>query len=277
MTKELNYTAPEFLADTQWLENNLSQPDIRVVDCGYWLSYKRAHIPGSVGIPGDHYFKDPSSNRTFISTPEQFENEMAELGINNNTLVISYDDFGSLWASRLWWVLKYYGHHRVKVLNGGWQKWLNEGRPITDVKPVIQKATFNTVVDQSILATAQQIMDIDVNDQENVIFDVRSIEEYAGENDRGNKRAGHIPGAKHLEWLNFVTDDKLMTFKQANEMVELLEPLRITANKKITTYCQGGIRAAHVMFVLTLLGYHNVSVYDGSFREWGNRSDTPIN
>ena len=276
MSKDQDYVLPELLTNTEWLQNNLSNEDIRIVDCGYWEAYKRAHIPGAVGIPGDHYFKDPDTNRTFISNPEQFSREMSELGISNNTLVVAYDDFGSLWASRLWWVLKYYGHHSVKVLNGGWQKWLSEGREITAVKPQIQKTKFDTAINQSILATAEQIMDIDRNNPEKIVFDVRSTAEYKGENDRGNKRAGHIPGAKHLEWLNFVDKEKSMIFKAASEMAALLAPLEITKDKEITTYCQGGIRAAHVFFVLELLGYKNLRVYDGSFREWGNRQDTPI-
>lgn len=276
MSKDQDYVLPELLTNTEWLQNNLSNEDIRIVDCGYWEAYKRAHIPGAVGIPGDHYFKDPDTNRTFISNREQFSREMSELGISNNTLVVAYDDFGSLWASRLWWVLKYYGHHTVKVLNGGWQKWLNEDREITDLKPQIKKTTFDTSINQSILATAEQIMDIDPNHPEKILFDVRSTAEYKGENDRGNKRAGHIPGAKHLEWLNFVDKDKRMIFKTASEMTELLDQLGITQDKEIITYCQGGIRAAHVFFVLELLGYEKLCVYDASFREWGNRQDTPI-
>jgi len=276
MSKDQDYVIPELLTDTEWLQNNLSNNDIRIVDCGYWEAYKRAHIPGAVGITGDHYFKDPDTNRTFISNPEQFSREMSELGISNNTLVVAYDDFGSLWASRLWWVLKYYGHHSVKVLNGGWKKWLSEGRQVTDVKPHIHKTKFNPVIDNGILATAEQIMDIDRNNPEKIVFDVRSDAEYKGENDRGNKRAGHIPGAKHLEWLNFVDKEKNMIFKSASEIAALLAPLGITKDKEITTYCQGGIRAAHVFFVLELLGYKNLHVYDGSFREWGNRQDTPI-
>ena len=276
MSKDQDYVIPELLTDTEWLQNNLSNNDIRIVDCGYWEAYKRAHIPGAVGITGDHYFKDPDTNRTFISNPEQLSREMSELGISNNTLVVAYDDFGSLWASRLWWVLKYYGHHSVKVLNGGWKKWLSEGRQVTDVKPHIHKTKFNPVIDNGILATAEQIMDIDRNNPEKIVFDVRSDAEYKGENDRGNKRAGHIPGAKHLEWLNFVDKEKNMIFKSASEIAALLAPLGITKDKEITTYCQGGIRAAHVFFVLELLGYKNLHVYDGSFREWGNRQDTPI-
>ena len=201
---------------------------------------------------------------------------MSELGISNNTLVVAYDDFGSLWASRLWWVLKYYGHHSVKVLNGGWNKWFSEGKQVTDVKPHIHKTKFDPVIDKGILATAQQIMDIDRNNPEKIVFDVRSDAEYKGENDRGNKRAGHIPGAKPLEWLNFVDKENSMIFKSASEIAALLAPLGITADKEITTYCQGGIRAAHVFFVLELLGYKKLRVYDGSFREWGNRQDTPI-
>ena len=242
--KDKGYARPELLVDTDWLQDRLLEPRIRVVDCGFWQSYTRAHIAGAVGVRRDHYFKDETTGSTFIDTTEQFASEMGALGIGDDTQVVAYDDFGGLWAARLWWALTYYGHQDVVVLDGGWRKWLREKRPITDTKPEMVEATFTPRTNHSIIATAEQVMSeciVDgVSDDQTksgqVLLDVRSIEEYAGENDRGNARAGHMPGATHLEWLNFVTDDDIREFRPASELREILEAAGVTPDKKVTTY-----------------------------------------
>jgi thiosulfate/3-mercaptopyruvate sulfurtransferase len=242
--KDKGYARPELLVDTDWLQDRLLEPRVRVVDCGFWASYTRAHIPGAVGIRRDHYLKDPTPGSTSIETPEQFAAEMAGLGIGNETQVVAYDDFGGLWAARLWWALNYYGHQNVVVLDGGWRKWLRERRPITDTKPEMAEATFTPTANPSLIATADQIMAECIPDDANavaaksgeVLLDVRTIEEYTGENDRGNARAGHMPGATHLEWLNFVTDDDIQEFRPASELREILEAAGVTQDKKVTTY-----------------------------------------
>ena len=236
------YARPELLADCDWLEGRLADPGVRVVDAGMWASYTRAHIPGAVGIRRDHYFKDPDSDRTFIDTPEQFAAEMAGLGIGDETQVVAYDDFGGLWATRLWWALSYYGHGGARVLDGGWRRWLREGRPVTDARPSAEPARFTPRPDPSLIATAEQIMSECLvggdggTESGEVLLDVRSIEEFRGENDRGNSRAGHMPGAAHLEWLRFVTDDDVMEFRPATELRAMLEEAGATSDKRITTY-----------------------------------------
>ncbi len=241
--KDKGYARPDLLVDTEWLECHLLEPGIRIVDTGLWESYTRAHIPGAVGVRRDHYFKDPTSDRTFIDTPEQFAQEMSELGIGDGTLVVAYDDFGSLWATRLWWALTYYGHEQVKVLDGGWRKWLREGRPITDTRPETPVAEFTPDPNPSLIATAEQIMHECIGvgtgaggESGEVLLDVRSVGEYTGQNDRGNARAGRMPGAKHLEWLEFVTDDDVKEFRHASELRAKLEAVGAAPDKRITTY-----------------------------------------
>ena len=114
---------------TEWLAEHLADSNIRVVDCDNRDAYRRAHIPGAVN-PQDNYFKNPD-DRSYIMTAEQFAATMESLGIGDDTLVVAYDGFGSLYATRLWWCLGYFGHQKVVVVNGGWQKWLSEGRPVT--------------------------------------------------------------------------------------------------------------------------------------------------
>jgi thiosulfate/3-mercaptopyruvate sulfurtransferase len=242
--KDKGYARPELLVDTDWLQDRLLEPRVQVVDCGFWASYTRAHIPGAVGVRRDHYFKDETTGSTFIDTPEQFAAEMAGLGIGNETQVVAYDDFGGLWAARLWWALNYYGHENVAVLDGGWRKWLREKRPITDTRPQRAEAAFTPRPNTSILATAEQIMTECISDSSTdgqtesgqVLLDVRSTGEYTGENDRGNARAGHMPGATNVEWLNFVTDDDIREFRPASELREILGAAGVTPDKKVTTY-----------------------------------------
>ena len=124
------YAAPEQLADTAWLAEHLEDPNLRIIDADVQAAYQRGHIPGAVLIP-DNYEKDPDTGRVLILPPEKFSRMMEGLGVGDDTLVVAYDNSRSLYAGRLWWALQYYGHRNVKVLNGGWKKWLHEGRPVS--------------------------------------------------------------------------------------------------------------------------------------------------
>ena len=137
-----DYARPELLAETGWLAEHLDDANLVVVDCQEHRLYLRGHIPGAVSSPSySDRLKDPD-NPAFVMTPEQFAALMAELGVGDDDLVIAYDDNRSLFASRLWWVLNYYGHHRVKVLNGGWNKWVMEDRPVSIAKSKRQAGPF---------------------------------------------------------------------------------------------------------------------------------------
>ena len=232
-SSQQGYARPEMLVDTAWLQDHLLEPRIRVVDCDPRDAYRRAHIPGAVGVK-DNYFKDPE-DRTYVMTDEQIKAEMSSMGVGDDILVIAYDGFGSLYATRLWWVLSYFGHENVKVLNGGWNKWFAERRPLTNTVPEVEPAEFTPRRDPSILATLDQMND-DIGKTDAVLLDVRSIEEYTGENDRGNKRAGHLPAAVHLEWLDYVTADDVRTFKPAAELRQMFEAAGVTQDKRISTY-----------------------------------------
>ena len=188
---------------------------------------------------------------------------------------MTYDDNNALVAARLWWVLNYYGHTKAKVLNGGWHRWLSEGRPVTFHAARAPQATFTAKPRPELYATVEDLKAKHTDPGCN-IMDARTDGEWEGTNNRGNKRAGHVPNAKHLEWLRFVTTDDRRTFLPADEIQRLLDEAGISRERPTITYCQGGIRAAHAAFVLELLGYEGVRVYDGSMREWANREDTPL-
>jgi thiosulfate/3-mercaptopyruvate sulfurtransferase len=157
------------------------------------------------------------------------------MGIGDDTLVITYDHSGSLYSTRVWWVLNYYGHTNVKVLNGGWRKWVEEGRPISLDRAEEREVTFTPRAQDDLVCTLDYGV-AHVNDPDVVFLDVRSDGEWDGSNDRGNKRAGHVPGAVHIEWLNFITNDKHRMFKPAAELRAMLEEAGVTPEKEVVTY-----------------------------------------
>lgn len=269
----------ELLVDTDWLAARAGDLALVIVDCDTPEAYQRAHVPGAVSLnhpmlpEPKRYLKDPD-NPTFILPPDKFAQVMASLGIGESTLVITYDGSRSLYAARMWWCLNYYGHTGVKVLDGGWRKWLAEGRPISDVEQKPQASSgFTAKANPAVIAGAEAIM-ARIGRPDVALLDVRSDGEWTGENTRGNQRSGHMPGAVHLEWTNYV--DERGSFKPPEELRRMLEEQGITPDREVIPYCQGGIRAAHALFTLNLLGYERVRNYDGSFRDWGNRYDTPI-
>ena len=234
MTTSEGYVHPELLTETQWLAEHLDDPDVRIVDTDVVAAYQRGHIPGAVMIP-DNYEKDPDTKGVHILPPDKFARMMESLGIGDDTLVIAYDNSRSLYAGRLWWALSYYGHIRVKALNGGWRKWLEEGRPISLSGPQKREgARFTPRVDASLMVTTEQLKEA-YNKLNVAVWDVRSRAEYTGENVRSNRRPGHIPGACHLEWVEMM-DDGTHTFKTAAEMRRLLEEKGITPEKEVLAH-----------------------------------------
>jgi thiosulfate/3-mercaptopyruvate sulfurtransferase len=273
------YTHPELLAEPDWVADHANDPNVRIIDCAAVEAYRRAHIPGAVQLPTHFYIKedDPagSDHGVFVMPPRQFEELMGKLGVGPDTTVVTYDDNNALVAARLWWVLRYYGHTNAKVLNGGWHRWLTEQRPVTFHASKAAPAKFAAAPNAAIYATVDLLKQAHT-DPACQVLDSRTDGEWEGTNDRGNKRAGRVPNAKHLEWLRFVGADDMRRFLPAEELQALVDEAGFTRDKPIITYCQGGIRAAHAAFVLTLLGYEGVRVYDGSMREWANRDDTPL-
>lgn len=275
----MDYGRPEILAEPDWLAAHADDPDVRIIDCATVEAYRRAHIPGAVQLPVHYYIKedDPagSDHGVFVMPPDSFERLMGGLGVDSETTVVTYDDNNALVATRLWWVLQYYGHTKAKVLNGGWHRWLTEGRPVTFHGTRAPQKSFTARRHDALYASAEDLV-AESNGTACNIMDVRSDGEWEGSNDRGNRRAGRVPNARHLEWLNFVAKDDTRKFLPADELQRMLDEAGVDRERPTITYCQGGIRAAHAAFVLDLLGYNHVRVYDGSMRDWANRDDTPL-
>ncbi len=227
------YAHPEFLVDAAWVDAHKGDSNVVIVDCEVDAAFARGHIPGAVLVP-DNYEKDPDSGRLFLMQPDQFKAMCEGLGIGDDTTVIAYDHSRSLTAARLWWSLHTYGHTDAKILNGGWRAWIAYGGAVDFGRAEKKSVTFTPKRDDSILATAAELKTAcEVGDS--VIWDVRSDGEWDGSNSRGNKRAGHVPGAVHLEWFNLV-DSQTNEFKPAAEIRRILTEHGITPDKNVYTY-----------------------------------------
>ena len=228
------YTRPELLVDAQWVDDHRGDAGVVIVDCDVDAAYNRAHIPGAVAVP-DNFEKDPDTGRVHLMSPSQFQAMCERLGIGDDTLVVAYDNSQSLYAARLWWALNTYGHSQVKVLNGGWRRWIAEGRAVgLDRAGGAPGVSFTPRRDESLLV---QVDELKAACQlgEAVIWDVRSDGEWDGSEMRGNKRAGHIPGAVHLEWFN-VMDRATHQFRPADEIRQTLAEAGIPPDKAVYTY-----------------------------------------
>ncbi len=233
MTQE-GFAHPEYLVDAAWLQDHQNDAHVVVVDCDVEAGYNRGHIPGAVLVP-DNFEKNPDTNRVHMMNPEQFKTMCEGLGIGDDTLVITYDNAQSLTASRLWWALNTYGHSNVKVLDGGWRRWVMEGRPVSFDRPrPSSKVRFTPKSDESMLVKVDELKAA-CNLEEAVIWDVRSDGEWDGSASRGNQRVGHIPGAVHLEWFN-VMDRESHRFKPPGEIRRVLAENGVTPDKKIYAY-----------------------------------------
>ncbi|MBI2911933.1 MAG: sulfurtransferase [Chloroflexi bacterium] len=227
------YVRPDMLAGTDWLAEHLDDPQVRIVDCGPPEAYARAHIPDAVALPVHHYLKGPDNVHVMDSAA--FAEAMARLGIGDDTLVVGYDENGGNWAARLWWVLRYYGHDNARVLNGGWDTWLAEGRPLSRSAPQPSPATFTARVRRAAIARSDDVRAC-IHEPGAVILDVRSPDEYMGEERRTNQRVGHIPGAVNIEWSRALTDDERRTWRPAPELRALYEAAGVTPDRDIITH-----------------------------------------
>lgn len=276
-----NYAHPEYLVETNWVAEHLSDPIVRIVESDEdYLLYETGHIPGAVKVDWFTSLQHPV-RRDFL-TKDQFAELCSSLGIANDTTVVFYGDKSNWFACYAFWLFRYYGHERLRIMNGGRAKWQQEGRPLTKDVPSYPRTTYIAKdPDKSIRAYRNDVFKHLETRQP--LVDVRSPQEYSGElihmpnyPQEGATRGGHIPGAANIPWSK-ATDPDNGAFKSATELRQLYESVGITPDKEIIAYCRIGERSSHTWFVLKyLLGYPNVKNYDGSWTEWGNLVDAPI-
>ncbi len=265
-------------ATTDWLQQHLDDPRVRVLEASIAKeTYDAAHVPGAQWID---FHKDllTSGDETCgdILTPKQYASLMRRLGIAPDTTVVWYGDRHSSYAIRGFWMMDFYQHPgAVHVLEGGRERWLSEDRPVTGDVASFAPTSYLVPATQhpENRATWQQVRDA-IGAPGVVVLDVRARAEYEGTNVRA-ARGGHVPGAVNIEWTDATAGDNVL--KSRDDLRAMYEAAGVTPDRHVIAHCQLGIRAVHTWFVLKhVLGYPNVRNYDGSWQEWGNREDSPI-
>jgi thiosulfate/3-mercaptopyruvate sulfurtransferase len=273
--------AKDVLVDTQWVQDHLEDENIRIVEVDENPSlYEEAHIPGAIGFDWKTDLQD-QVKRDFLG-PEDFGRLFGSKGISNDHTIVLYGDRNNWFAAYTYWYLKYYGHQNVKLMNGPREKWISEGRPTSSEVPAFEEQKFLAYKgDDDIRAYRDEVRS--VLDADTRLVDVRSPAEFSGEliamagyEQEGAQRAGHIPGAASVPWAQAVKEDG--TFKDADDLRQLYSDKGVVdGDKDVIAYCRIGERSAHTWFVLhELLGHDNVKNYDGSWTEWGNMVNVPI-
>jgi thiosulfate/3-mercaptopyruvate sulfurtransferase len=276
-----DYARPEVLVSTQWVEDHVNDPNIRIVESDEdVLLYDVGHVPGAVKIDWQTELQDQVI-RDYVSK-ENFEKLISEKGIANDTTVVFYGDKSNWWACYAFWTFSVMGHDKCLIMNGGRQKWIQEKRPLSKDVPSYPRTNYKvTRTNEEIRAFRDDVMKHVGSG--NFLIDVRSPKEFSGEllhmeayPQEGALRGGHIPGANNVPWARAANDDG--TFKSADELKAIYQgEVGLKQDDNVIAYCRIGERSSHTWFVLTyLLGYKNVRNYDGSWTEWGNLVRAPI-
>ena len=276
-----DYANPDVLVSTDWVEEHIDDPDIVIVESDEdILLYEIGHIRNSVKFDWQTELQDQLV-RDYVSR-EDFEALLSEKGISNDHAVVFYGDRSNWWACYAFWTFKVLGHEKCLIMDGGRQKWVDEGRDLVKDVPERPGTDYKvSAVDESIRAFRDDVVGHMNSDKP--LVDVRSPKEYSGEllhmeayPQEGALRGGHIPGAVNVPWATAANEDG--TFRSADELVDIYEKGQgLSKDQDVIAYCRIGERSSHTWFVLTyLLGFENVRNYDGSWTEWGNLVRAPI-
>ncbi len=288
----MTFQNPGYLVTTSWLAAHINDPSIRVIDCTVFLRapspgadrrsyvqesgramYELGHIPGALFADLVHDLSKPGAAYPFTRpSADQFARAMSSLGISNETRVVCYDAAGSMWATRAWWLLRSFGHDRASVLDGGWKKWVSEGRPSTSVVPQVEPTSFTPSVRKSAWAEKEEVLEI-VTSGGGCVVNALSPEQHAGGSAAYGRR-GHITGSMNIAARDLV-DPVSGAFLPEHELRERFKAIRPDGGRVIM-YCGGGIAATADAFALTLLGHENVAVYDNSLSEWARNEALPM-
>lgn len=277
------FAHPESLVSTAWLAEHLSDPTIRIVESNEdQLLYSSGHIPGAVEIDWVRDLNDPV-RRDYLDRGG-FQELMSRSGISRDTTVVLYGDKSNWWATYAYWIFSLFGHRSLKILDGGRLKWEKEGRPMTKERPAVQRTEYPAPERNDSLHRAFRDEVLAHIGNKGAFIDVRSPDEFSGKRlhmegypNEGAVRGGHVPGAKNVPWATAVRPED-GTFKSAAELKAIYEEnLGLSGASDVVVYCRIGERSSHTWFVLTqLLGFKSVRNYDGSWTEWGNLVNVPI-
>jgi len=256
------------------LKEKLNHDNLLVIDLSNPATYVQYHIPRAIFLNYEWIVRIEHPRMGLLPTEEQLNNVFSSIGLTKDTHVVVYDDEGGGRACRFLWTLEVAGHKHFSLLNGGLQAWSNHGNQITSTIRYPEPCDYKVTMNFEHVATRQFILD-HLSDDNVVIFDTRSPAEFKGEKVFA-QRGGHIPGAINIEWTDAMDKENDMRLKPEKELRDMLESQGITTDKTIVTHCHTHHRSAHTYIMLKSLGYENIKGYPGSWSDWGNEPNTPI-
>jgi thiosulfate/3-mercaptopyruvate sulfurtransferase len=261
------YAHPELLTDAKWLRAHLSDPNLRVVALTPADEFAKAHIPGAAQIDWPDLNVTDTSDPSIARWQGEVEQKLTALGITPDSTVVIYDD-GTLYSARLWWVLNQLGHKDAHIFNGGLGAWTAAGGQTESGPSTVEPAAepYKGKPNPDAIAPLDEVKD-KVDDSDYVLVDARTPEEY---------RDGHIPGAVNVNFVENALPNNPKYWKPAAELRALYEDAGVTPDKTVIPYCSTGVRSAVTFFTLTLLGYPHVSLYTGSWEEWSQHPELPV-
>jgi thiosulfate/3-mercaptopyruvate sulfurtransferase len=265
----------EFLVSASWLAEHRADPTVTIVDMRPAQAYSQGHIPGALSVPYTLLVQSNSDESQIAPWETNVTDQLGNVGIEPSQRVVSYDDSGNLYAARMRWVLKYFGHPDAAVLDGGLPAWTQLGEPITSEPTIRETTTYTGTPHPELLATWQYVLDR-IDNQDVQIVDARTPAAYSGQATGTDLKAGHIPGALNLDWNTLVRADMPRTFKSPSELQATFDSIGLTRDKQIIVYCASGVAGSEALFALTMLDYPQVRLYSASWAEWGNREDLPF-
>lgn len=286
----MSYPSRGFIVETGWLESNLSDPDLRIIDCRQnfgmdengdisfssakpdWVS---GHIPGAAYVDIREELSDRSTDLPFmLPGAADFTDVMSRVGVEDGVHVVLYDSFFNIWAARLWWMLRAFGFRDAAVLNGGLTKWRLENRPLATEGRTPARSSFVARPDEGVFVGKQAVLAA-IDDDETCIVDALQAGHYSGETPVWVDRPGHIESAENLPF-DAIVDHETHAYLPPEELAPALEQLGLATDDAVITYCHAGNAASSVAFAMALMGHEHVSIYDASLREWAADPSLPM-
>ncbi|MCB2100067.1 MAG: 3-mercaptopyruvate sulfurtransferase [Rhodobacterales bacterium] len=283
----MDYLNPSALVDVDWLAAHLDAPDVRVVDATHHLpdserdaveEFGYRHIPGAVYFDIDDVCDSDSDLPHMLPSPEKFSSKVRKLGLGDGNRIVVYDTAGGFMAAaRVWWMFRVYGHTDVSMLNGGLQAWTKAGHRVDDMKTLVHPRHFSAHVNTTMVRELDQVMR-NLETKAAQVVDTRSEDRFvgSGEEPRPVKHVGRIPGSFNVPITRLMDARRGYAMRSADELKAAFVEAGVDLSKPIITSCGSGVTACVGALALHLLGHKQTSVYDGSWVEWGNRDDTPV-